>query len=120
MVWVGDDDLPQSSCWVSGNNHLFCYIKHVRRTAATVRYCGGVIPLSVGGPAGNEGARAARTKNDTGGAGVDGLRGRKPDLVSLGLPCRLHVAPVIGSGDVEYQAYHGVHHSRTDSRFNLV
>ena len=32
-------------------------------------------------------------------------------LVAFGLPCRLHVAPVIGSGDIEYQAYPGVHHS---------
>ena len=102
------------------NNDLFCYIKHVRRTAAIVCYCGSVIPLSVEGPTGNEGASAAKPKNNTGGAGVDGLHGRTPDLVSLGLPCRLHVAPVIGGGDVEYQAYHGVHHSRTDSRLNLV
>jgi len=31
--------------------------------------------------------------------------------VAFGLPCRLYIAPIIGSGDVEYQAYHGVHHS---------
>ena len=31
--------------------------------------------------------------------------------IAFSLPCRLHTAPVIGSGDVEYQAYPGVHHS---------
>ena len=32
-------------------------------------------------------------------------------LVAFSLPCRLYIAPIIRSGDVEYQAYHGVHHS---------
>jgi len=31
--------------------------------------------------------------------------------VAFSLPCRLYIAPVIGGGDVEYQAYPGVHHS---------
>jgi hypothetical protein len=32
-------------------------------------------------------------------------------LIAFSLPCRLYIAPVIGSGDIEYQAYPGVHHS---------
>jgi len=31
--------------------------------------------------------------------------------VAFSLPCRLYIAPIIRSGDVEYQAYHWVHHS---------
>ena len=31
--------------------------------------------------------------------------------VAFNLPCRLYIAPIIRSGDVEYQAYHRVHHS---------
>lgn len=33
------------------------------------------------------------------------------NLVAFSLPCRLYIAPIIRSGDVEYQAYHWVHHS---------
>ena len=45
------------------------------------------------------------------GGGVTGTDGRTRNSVAFGLPGRLHVAPVIGSGDVEYQAYPGVYHS---------
>jgi hypothetical protein len=31
--------------------------------------------------------------------------------VAFSLPCRLYIAPIIRSSDVEYQAYHRVHHS---------
>jgi len=31
--------------------------------------------------------------------------------VAFSLPCRLYIAPIIRSGDVEYPAYPGVHHS---------
>ena len=31
--------------------------------------------------------------------------------IAFSLPCRLYIAPIIGSGDVEYQAYARVHHS---------
>lgn len=31
--------------------------------------------------------------------------------VAFSLPCRLYIAPIIGSDDVEYQAYPGVNHS---------
>jgi len=31
--------------------------------------------------------------------------------VAFSLPCRLYIASIIRSGDVEYPAYPGVHHS---------
>ena len=31
--------------------------------------------------------------------------------VAFSLPSRPYIAPIIRSSDVEYQAYHGVHHS---------
>jgi len=39
------------------------------------------------------------------------LNVRMSNLVAFGLPCMFNIAPIIGSDDIEYQAYPGVNHS---------